>query len=41
MIQIKYGCEEFEINNNFPYWNFLKFEHDSEKIEGSFWGLKI
>jgi hypothetical protein len=24
-IQIKYGFEEFEIRNNFPYWNFLKF----------------
>jgi hypothetical protein len=29
-LQIKYGCEGFEVRNNFPYRNFLRFEMDFE-----------
>jgi hypothetical protein len=28
--QIKYGCEDIKIRNNFPYWNFLKFSIEFE-----------
>jgi hypothetical protein len=39
--QIKYGCDEIKIRNNFPYWNFskfgiefeLKFREDSRCLE--------
>jgi hypothetical protein len=27
-IEIKYGCEVFEIRNNFPYRNFFRIEMD-------------
>jgi hypothetical protein len=29
-IQIKYGCEGFDVRNNFPYINFLIFETEFE-----------
>jgi hypothetical protein len=29
-IEIKYGCEVFEIRSNFPYRNFLILEVDFE-----------
>jgi hypothetical protein len=25
-IELKYGCEEFKIRNNFPYKNFSRIE---------------
>jgi hypothetical protein len=28
--QIKYGFKGFELRNNFPYWNFSKFEIEFE-----------
>jgi hypothetical protein len=29
-IQVKYGCEGFEVRNTFPYRNVLIFEMDFE-----------
>jgi hypothetical protein len=29
-IELKYGCEEFEIRNNFPYMNFSRIEMEFE-----------
>jgi hypothetical protein len=29
-IQIKYGCEGFEVRNHFPYRNFSRFKRDFE-----------
>jgi hypothetical protein len=31
MFRIKYGCERFEVRNNFPYRNFLRFEMDFKR----------
>jgi hypothetical protein len=28
--EIKYGCEEFELRNNFPYRSFSRIEMDFE-----------